>query len=90
MVKTIFIGEYVQTILYHGPHHSFHPDTYPDFLIILVHYGNQGMIRLKDERRMIFQDAERLFKQDEGKKASFWKGKKKIEVWDLSGFEMEC
>ena len=38
---------------------------------------------------MIFQDAERLFKQDEGKKASFWKGKKKIEVWDLSGFKME-
>ena len=38
MVKTIFIEEYVQTILYHGPHHSFHPDTYPDFLIIIVHY----------------------------------------------------
>lgn len=52
MVKTIFIEEYVQTILYHGPHHSFHPDTYPDFLIILVHYGNQGMLRLKAERRL--------------------------------------
>ena len=51
--------------------------------------GLEGVIRLKDERRMIFQNAERLFKQDEGKKASFWKGKKKIEVWDLSGFKME-
>ena len=59
------------------------------FINILKENGLEGVIRLKDERRMIFQDAERLFKQDEGKKASFWKGKKKIEVWDLSGFEME-
>ena len=59
------------------------------FINILKENGLEGVIRLKDERRMIFQDAERLFKQDEGKKASFWKGKKKIEVWDLSGFKME-
>ena len=59
------------------------------FINTLKENGLEGVIRLKDERRMIFQDAERLFKQDEGKKASFWKGKKKIEVWDLSGFEME-
>ena len=59
------------------------------FINTLKKNGLEGVIRLKDERRMIFQDAERLFKQDEGKKASFWKGKKKIEVWDLSGFKME-
>ena len=59
------------------------------FINILKENGLEGVIRLKDERRMIFQNAERLFKQDEGKKASFWKGKKKIEVWDLSGFKME-
>ena len=59
------------------------------FINTLKENGLEEVIRLKDERRMIFQDAERLFKQDEGKKASFWKGKKKIEVWDLSGFKME-
>lgn len=59
------------------------------FINTLKENGLEGVIRLKDERRMIFQNAERLFKQDEGKKASFWKGKKKIEVWDLSGFKME-
>ena len=59
------------------------------FINNLKENGLEGVIRLKDERRMIFQDAERLFKQDEGKEASFWKGKKKIEVWDLSGFKME-
>ncbi len=59
------------------------------FINTLKENGLEGVIRLKDERRMIFQDAEHLFKQDEGKKASFWKGKKKIEVWDLSGFKME-
>ena len=59
------------------------------FINTLKENGLEGVIRLKDERRMIFQDAERLFKQDEGKKASFWKGKKKIEVWDLPGFKME-
>ena len=51
------------------------------FINTLKENGLEGVIRLKDERRMIFQD--------EGKKASFWKGKKKIEVWDLSGFKME-
>ena len=59
------------------------------FINTLKENGLEWVIRLKDERRMIFQNAERLFKQDEGKKASFWKGKKKIEVWDLSGFKME-
>ena len=63
-----------------------------------IRYMDQNILDIpeKEKRKirgagigMIFQDAERLFKQDEGKKASFWKGKKKIEVWDLSGFKME-
>ncbi|MFQ7238695.1 MAG: hypothetical protein ACLRP8_06710 [Roseburia intestinalis] len=41
------------------------------FINILKENGLEGVIRLKDERRMIFQDAERLFKQDEGKKGIF-------------------
>ncbi len=35
------------------------------------------------------QDAESLFKRDEGKKRPFTCGKKNIEVWDLSGFEID-
>ena len=38
---------------------------------------------------IVFQDAESLFKRDEGKKRSFTCGKKNIEVWDLSGFEID-
>ena len=37
------------------------------FINTLKENGLEGVIRLKDERRMIFQDAERLFKQDEDK-----------------------
>ena len=72
----------------------------PDGLVTRgdIRYMDQNILDIpeKEKRKirgagigMIFQDAERLFKQDEGKKASFWKGKKKIEVWDLSGFKME-
>lgn len=47
------------------------------------------VIRLKDERREIFKDAEKLFQKDEGKKRGFHQEKKEIEVWDLSDFPME-
>lgn len=47
------------------------------------------VIRLKDERRLVFQDSEGLFGKGEGKKESFKKGKTTVEVWDLSGFELE-
>ena len=30
-----------------------------------------------------------MFQRDEGRKRSFRKGKKSIEVWDLSGFEID-
>lgn len=59
------------------------------FINTLKENGLEGVIRLKDERRLLFQDAERLFRQDEGKKESFRKEKKTIEAWDLAGFEME-
>lgn len=39
--------------------------------------------------RLLFQDAESMFQRDEGRKRSFRKGKKSIEVWDLSGFEID-
>ena len=58
------------------------------FIKTLKENGLEGVIRLKDERRLLFQDAESLFHRGEGKKKSFQKGKKKAEVWDLSGFEM--
>lgn len=51
--------------------------------------GLEAVIRLKDERRLLFQNAEGLFCQGKGRKESFQKGKKTIEVWDLSGFEIE-
>ena len=51
--------------------------------------GLETVIRLKDERRLLFQDAESMFQRDEGRKRSFRKGKKSIEVWDLSGFEID-
>lgn len=51
--------------------------------------GLEAVIRLKDEKRLIFQDAEGLFRQGKGRAEPFWKGKLKIEVWDLPGFEIE-
>ena len=58
------------------------------FIKTLKENGLEGVIRLKDERRLLFQDAESLFHRGEGKKKSFQKGKKKAEVWDLPGFEI--
>lgn len=46
------------------------------------------VIRLKDERRHIFKDAESLF-HTEGEKEGFKKGRITVKVWDLSGFELE-
>lgn len=47
------------------------------------------VIRLKDETRQIFRDAEGLFQKEEGRKPDFQKGKRKIEAWDICGLEME-
>ena len=59
------------------------------FINTLKECGLEAVIRLKDERRLLFQDAESMFRRDEGRKKSFAGGKKRIEVWDLSGFEIE-
>lgn len=48
-----------------------------------------AVIRLKDENRCIYRDAEGLFQKDLGRKEGFRQGKTSIEVWDLSDFEME-
>jgi len=59
------------------------------FINTIKECGLEAVIRLKDERRLLFQDAESLFKRNEGRKKSFTREKKKIEVWDLSGFELD-
>ena len=59
------------------------------FINTLKENGLEAVIRLKDETRLLFQDAEGLFNKDEGRKESFQKGKKTVKVWDLSGFEIE-
>ena len=59
------------------------------FINTIKENGLEAVIRLKDEKRLIFQDAEGFFNQGEGKKRSFQYGKKTVEVWDLSGVEIE-
>lgn len=59
------------------------------FINTIKENGLETVIRLKDEKRLIFQDAEGFFDQGEGKARSFQRGKKTVEVWDLLGFEIE-
>lgn len=59
------------------------------FLKVVLDCHMEVVIRLKDERRLVFQDAEKLFEREEGKRETFYRGKKKIECWDLEGFEIE-
>lgn len=59
------------------------------FLKVILGCHMDAVIRLKDERRLIFQDAEGLFKKGRGKKDAFYSEGKKIECWDLDGFEIE-
>ncbi len=58
------------------------------FINTVLECGMDAVIRLKDENRLIFQDAEALFERGEGRKKSFKKGHTEIDVWDLPGFEM--
>ncbi len=58
------------------------------FINTVLECGMDVVIRLKDEKRLIFQDAEALFERGEGHKKGFQKGRTEIDVWDLSGFEM--
>lgn len=59
------------------------------FINTVQECGMDVVIRLKDEKRLIFQDAEKLFEKGEGKRTEFKRGKKRIECWDIAGFEME-
>ena len=59
------------------------------FLRVVLKCHMEAVIRLKDERRLIFQDAEKLFGSGEGKKEPFYREGKKIDCWDLDGFELE-
>lgn len=49
----------------------------------------EAVIRLKDEKRLIFKDAQGLFEKNAGKKEPFKRGRTEIEAWDLPGFEMD-
>lgn len=46
------------------------------FINTIKECGLEAVIRLKDERRLLFQDAESLFKRDEGKKDHLSVGKR--------------
>jgi len=58
------------------------------FINTVLQCGMDVVIRLKDENRLIFQDAERMFQKGIGRQQGFRKKYTEIAVWDLSGFEM--
>lgn len=58
------------------------------FINTLKENGLEGVIRLKDERRMIFR-MQSVCSNRMREKGIFLEREKKIEVWDLSGFKME-
>lgn len=59
------------------------------FVNTVLQCGMDVVIRLKDEKRLIFQDAEGMFQAGMGRQDGFRKGHTQIAVWDISGFEME-
>lgn len=59
------------------------------FLNTVLECHVDAVIRLKDEKRLIYRDAEKLFEKGEGLQAEFKRGNKRIECWDIAGFEME-
>ncbi len=59
------------------------------FINTVLQCGMDIVIRLKDEKRLIFQDAEGMFRKGMGREKGFRKKQAEIEVWDLSGFEMK-
>ncbi len=59
------------------------------FINTVLKCGMEAVIRLKDEKRLIFKDAQGLFEKGAGKKNSFKREQTEIEAWDLSGFEMD-
>jgi len=59
------------------------------FINTVLSCGMETVIRLKDEKRLIFKDAQGLFEKGAGKKEAFKRGRTEIETWDLAGFEMD-
>ncbi len=59
------------------------------FINMVLQCGMDAVIRMKDEKRLIFKDAEALFQAGEGLGQTFRSDGVEVEVWDLSGFEME-
>lgn len=59
------------------------------FLKVVLKCHMEAVIRLKEERRLKFHDVEKLFGSGEGRKESFYRERKKIDCWDLDGFEIE-
>lgn len=59
------------------------------FLKIVRGCHMDAVIRMKEERRLIYQDAKKLFESGEGRKETFYREGKTIDCWDLDGFEME-
>jgi len=65
------------------------------YINTVLECGMEAVIRLKDERRLIYQDAEKMFNKGYGKVPSFSKKDKKskkdidVEIWDLCQFEID-
>ncbi len=59
------------------------------FINTVLNCNMDVVIRLKDEKRRIFQDAEGLFHNGFGKTEDFHKDQVDVAVWDLSGFEID-
>ena len=59
------------------------------FINTVLSCGMETVIRLKDEKRLVFKDAQGLFEKGAGKKEAFKRGRTDIETWDLAGFEMD-
>lgn len=59
------------------------------FIKTVEECGMNVVIRLKDETRLIYKDAEGLFQKGMGRTEDFEKKDIKVKAWDISGFEME-
>ena len=76
-------------------HHHFADVIVADALYVNAPFINtvhacrmEVVIRAKDEKRLVIQDAAGLFKT-EGRKKEFTKDKVHVQVWDVTGFQME-
>ncbi len=59
------------------------------FINTVLQCGMDIVIRLKNEKRLIFQDAEGMFRKGLGRKKGCRKKQAELEVWDVCGLEMK-